>query len=64
LLYRRCFITDRRLKMRADNVNFQSMVVSQRDPRRSISSDDSQRVMVRKSVDVSYSNENGLSGVR
>jgi hypothetical protein len=51
-------------RMRADDVNFQSMVVSQKEPRRSISSDGSQRVMVRKSVDVSYSNSDKLSRAR
>lgn len=49
------------LQMRPDHVHFQSMVVSQKDPkptqRRSMSSDDSQKVMVRKSVDVTYSKE-------
>ena len=51
-------------RMRSDNVNFQSMVVSQKEPRRSISSDDSQRVMVRKSVDVTYSDNDRVNRVR
>ena len=50
--------------MRSDNVNFQSMVVSGKEPRRSISSDDSQRVMVRKSVDVSYSVDDRINKAR
>jgi hypothetical protein len=51
-------------RMRSDNVNFQSMVVSGKEPRRSISSDDSQRVMVRKSVDVSYSVDDRINKAR
>ena len=51
-------------RMRSDNVNFQSMVVSQKEPRRSISSDDSQRVMVRKSVDVTYTVDDRVNKAR
>lgn len=51
-------------RMRADNVDFQSMVVSQKEPRRSVESDDSQRVMVRKSVDVSYSSDDRVHRAR
>lgn len=41
--------------MRADDVGFHSLVVSQRPERRSVSSDDSQKVMVKKTVDVTVS---------
>jgi hypothetical protein len=51
-------------RMRSDNVDFQSMVVSQKEPRRSISSDDSQRVMVRKSVDVTYTDNDKVTRLR
>lgn len=52
-------------RMRSDNVEFQSMVISKKEPRRrSISSDDSQRVMVRKSVDVTYTNNDGVNRMR
>ena len=51
-------------RMRSDNVNFQSMVVSGKEPRRSVSSDDSQRVMVTKSVDVSYSVDDRINKAR
>ena len=51
-------------RMRSDNVDFHSVVVSQKQPRRSISSDDSQRVMVRKSVDVSYSVDDRINKAR
>lgn len=51
-------------RMRSDNVNFQSMVVSGKEPRRSVSSDDSQRVMVTKSVDVSYSVDERINKAR
>ena len=40
--------------MRADNVTFQSSVVAKRDQRRSMSSDDSKRIMVKRTVDISY----------
>ncbi|KAL1586927.1 hypothetical protein WHR41_04179 [Cladosporium halotolerans] len=43
-------------KMRNDNVNCQSVVSSQKTERYSASSDDSQKVMVRKTVDVRFSN--------
>lgn len=42
--------------MRNDNVNFQSVVSSQKAGRYSASSDDSQKVMVRKTVDIRFSN--------
>ena len=51
-------------RMRLENVNFQSTVVSQKGLRRSISSDDSQRVMARKSVDVSYAFDDRVSKAR
>ena len=40
--------------MRADNVTFQSSVVAKKDQRRSMSSDDSKRIMVKRTVDISY----------
>lgn len=42
------------VQMRADSVNFQTSVVAKRDRRRSMSSDDSKRIMVKKTVDISY----------
>jgi hypothetical protein len=45
------------VQMRADSVNFQTSVVAKRDRRRSMSSDDSKRIMVKKTVDISYPEE-------
>ena len=42
------------LQMRAESVNFQTSVVARKDRRRSMSSDDSKRIMVKKTVDISY----------
>ena len=42
------------LHMRAESVNFQTSVVARKDRRRSMSSDDSKRIMVKKTVDISY----------
>jgi hypothetical protein len=42
------------LQMRAESVNFQTSIVARKDRRRSMSSDDSKRIMVKKTVDISY----------
>jgi hypothetical protein len=41
-------------QMRAESVNFQTSVVARKDRRHSMSSDDSKRIMVKKTVDISY----------
>ncbi|KAM0719085.1 hypothetical protein Q7P37_004990 [Cladosporium fusiforme] len=41
-------------RMRSDNVGFQSTITGQKAKRRSFSSDDSQKVMVKKTVEVSF----------
>ena len=40
--------------MSAESVNFQTSVVARKDRRQSMSSDDSKRIMVKKTVDISY----------
>lgn len=40
--------------MRAESVNFQTSVVARKDRGQSMSSDDSKRIMVKKTVDISY----------
>lgn len=44
--------------MRSDNVAFYSTVTGQKAKRSSISSDDCQRVMVEKTVDISFEEDN------
>lgn len=44
--------------MRSDNVVFHSTGTGQKAKRSSISSDDSQRVMVKKTVDISFEEDN------
>jgi hypothetical protein len=41
-------------QMRAECVNFQTSVVARKDRGQSMSSDDSKRIMVKKTVDISY----------
>lgn len=45
-------------QMRSDNVAFHSTITGQKAKRSSISSDDSQRVMVKKTVDISFEEDN------